>query len=239
MVSRQDAENTLRTTFGVEGFRPGQWEAVNAALSGRDTTVFLPTGAGKSMCYILPALLSPGLVVVISPLLSLMDDQVATLSEVGIAARSVSSARPQAENRATLEMLSASPLTLRLLFLSPETASTSKMLSKLVKLRERGRLSLLAVDEAHCICQASRHATASTKARRRRFARVLISTLVCLAWERRSCGARRWLGFLGCRHMGGPSAGRCIHKVTDTSQTGRLPLLCCLCSPSHATEPIH
>ena len=153
-ISRDEAEHVLCAQFHVTGFRPGQWEAVSAALAGKDATVFLPTGAGKSMCYILPALLSPGVVVVISPLLSLIEDQVTTLQARGVAAGSISTARSKEENRATLAALKESPPSLRLLYLSPEHACNSRMLPELTALADRGVLTLLAVDEAHCVCQA-------------------------------------------------------------------------------------
>ena len=148
-ITREKAEAILKSTFGMTEFRPGQWRAIRAALRGQDVTVFLPTGAGKSLCYILPALLTDGTVVVISPLLSLIADQVAKLRAAGISAASISSARSQAENRQTLSLLGESPPAIRLLFLAPETATNAKMLSQLAALNRRGCLTLLAVDEAH------------------------------------------------------------------------------------------
>ncbi|KAL1529378.1 hypothetical protein AB1Y20_000330 [Prymnesium parvum] len=152
-TTRETAERVLERVFGLPCLRPGQWEAVSAALSGRDSAVFLPTGAGKSMCYILPALLSSGVVVVISPLLSLIDEQVAKLAKLGVAAASISSARSKKENAAVLEMLAARPPALRLLFVSPEAASTQRLLESLASLARARLLALLAVDEAHCVCQ--------------------------------------------------------------------------------------
>ena len=111
----------LSTHFGATAFRPGQWKAIRAALEGRDCAVFLPTGAGKSLCYQVPALLRSGLVVVVSPLLALIDDQVATLRSRGVRAGSISSSRSASENRATLALLAKSPPELDLLYVAPET----------------------------------------------------------------------------------------------------------------------
>ena len=152
-ADRAAAEAALRRTFGLRDFRHGQWEAISAALRGRDVTVFLPTGAGKSLCFVLPALLSTGTVVVISPLLSLIADQVTKLSAAGVCAASISSSRTKAENAETRRLLKQTPPAIRLLYLAPETATNSAMLRELSDLAKRGYLSLLAVDEAHCISQ--------------------------------------------------------------------------------------
>ena len=141
----------LSTHFGATAFRPGQWKAIRAALEGRDCTVFLPTGAGKSLCYQVPALIRSGLVVVVSPLLALIDDQVATLRSRGVRAGSISSSRSASENRATLALLAKSPPELDLLYVAPETAQNRKVTDSIIGVCRRGELLLLAVDEAHCI----------------------------------------------------------------------------------------
>ena len=86
------AEQILRTTFGFEGFRPGQAEIVAAILDGRDVLAVMPTGSGKSLCYQLPALLRDGLTIVVSPLIALMRNQVAQLRGYGVAAAALNSA---------------------------------------------------------------------------------------------------------------------------------------------------
>ena len=146
-----EAFAALSAHFGAARFRPGQWRAIAAALESRDSTVFLPTGAGKSLCFQMPALLRDGLVLVVSPLLALIDDQVAALRRRGVRAASISSARSVAENRATLALLSGSPPELDLLYLAPETAQNRKVSDELVALARRRQLLLMAVDEAHCI----------------------------------------------------------------------------------------
>ena len=147
-----EALAALSAHFGASTrFRPGQWRAITAPVEGRDSTVFLQTGAGKSLCFQMPALLRDGLVLVVSPLLALIDDQVTALRRRGVRAASISSARSVAENRATLALLSGSPPELDLLYLSPETAQNRKVSDELVALARRRQLLLMAVDEAHCI----------------------------------------------------------------------------------------
>ena len=145
--------------LALPSLRPGQYEAICAALAGRDSLVLLPTGAGKSLCYqAVPRLsLTKGIVVVVSPLLSLIEDQVANLVSRGYHARSISSVRTAAQNKETLAMLrgcasSASNVEpLELLYCSPEALVHSKLLEILGQLARRGTLLLVAIDEAHCI----------------------------------------------------------------------------------------
>src|SRR6059058_856232 len=102
-----DLHASLQQHFGFGGFRPGQEEAVHAALEGRDTLVVMPTGSGKSLCYQLPALELEGTTVVVSPLIALMKDQADRLRERGVAVAEVNSARPAAELRAAEEAIVA------------------------------------------------------------------------------------------------------------------------------------
>ena len=145
------AQTVLRDVFGLAAFRPGQREAISASVAGRDVCCFLPTGAGKSLCFQLPALLSDGIVLVISPLIALMDDQVAGLTRRGVRARVLSSGRSVAENRETLRLLREEPTSLDILYASPEGVASSRLLDALAEVRRRGLLRLIAVDEAHCI----------------------------------------------------------------------------------------
>lgn len=133
--------------FGHADFRPGQEEVVQSVLSGRPTLAVLPTGAGKSLCYQLPALLAPGTALVISPLIALMKDQVDSLRERGIAAGKLTSADDPEERRATYSALLAGEL--KLLYVAPERLSRFDFREML----ERVPISLLAVDEAHCVSQ--------------------------------------------------------------------------------------
>src|SRR6185437_16055683 len=141
------AQRILRTTFGFEAFRAGQGEIIAAILDGRDVLAVMPTGSGKSLCYQLPALLGDGLAVVVSPLIALMRNQVAQLCGYGIAAAALNSANDPADNRSVLDRIARGGL--RLVYVAPERLVKPETLDLL----KRANVSLLAVDEAHCISQ--------------------------------------------------------------------------------------
>jgi ATP-dependent DNA helicase RecQ len=141
------AEQVLRSTFGFPAFREGQPEIIASILAGRDVLAIMPTGSGKSLCYQLPALLRDGLTVVVSPLIALMRNQVAQLRSFGISAASLSSANDFDENRTILETIARGEL--RLVYVAPERLNRPDTLALL----KRSRVSLVAVDEAHCISQ--------------------------------------------------------------------------------------
>jgi ATP-dependent DNA helicase RecQ len=141
------AQDRLRTIFGFAEFRPGQADIVSAILDGRDVLAVMPTGSGKSLCYQLPALVRDGLTVVVSPLIALMRNQVAQLCANGIATASLNSANDPAENRTILERIGRGEL--RLVYVAPERLLKSDTLD----LFKRANVTLLAVDEAHCISQ--------------------------------------------------------------------------------------
>jgi ATP-dependent DNA helicase RecQ len=138
---------TLKQVFGFDAFRPGQEAVVDAILAGENVLTVMPTGSGKSLCFQVPALILGGLTVVVSPLVALMQDQVAALRLVGVAAETVNSARDRAANVAAWRRVSAGEV--RLLYLSPERLMTERILAALARLPVR----LIAVDEAHCISQ--------------------------------------------------------------------------------------
>ncbi|MDR6951608.1 ATP-dependent DNA helicase RecQ [Ancylobacter sp. 3268] len=137
----------LKQVFGFDRFRPGQQEVVDAVLAGVPTLAVMPTGAGKSLCYQLPALVVGGLAVVISPLIALMDDQVNALKLQGVAAEAIHSGKSREDNVAIWRRVASGEV--RLLYLAPERLMTERMLAAL----ERLPLGLVAVDEAHCISQ--------------------------------------------------------------------------------------
>lgn len=149
--SQADATAVLREVFGHPRFRPGQRDAVKAAVAGRDVVVLLPTGRGKSLCYQIPAMVARrrgrGTAVVVSPLIALMDDQVSQLRGKGVKAAALHSHRTPEQRIDTIEAFEAGALDL--LYVSPERAATEEFRQRL----EAGDVSMLAIDEAHCISQ--------------------------------------------------------------------------------------
>lgn len=141
------ARAVLRQQFGYPDFRKGQTEAIATVLAGRDVLVVLPTGGGKSLCYQVPALVLPGMTVVISPLISLMHDQVQALERRGISATYIDSTLERGELQARL--MRAMRGELKLLYVAPERLMTGDLARRL----RSTRLALLAVDEAHCISE--------------------------------------------------------------------------------------
>jgi ATP-dependent DNA helicase RecQ len=143
-----DPGAALRRLFGFSHFRPGQAEAVDAALSNRDGLVVMPTGSGKSLCYQLPALMRDDLTLVVSPLVSLMQDQVAALRAVAPGrVELVNAQRGGADNASALERVTAGEI--RLLYVAPERFASPRFASALA----HARVGLFVVDEAHCISQ--------------------------------------------------------------------------------------
>ena len=142
-----DKLGVLRGTFGFDGFRPGQEDIVDDLLAGRHVLAVMPTGSGKSLCYQVPALVLGGLTVVVSPLIALMQDQVAALKLAGVAAETINSSQSRDDNVAAWRKAAKGEL--RLLYLAPERLMTGRMIAALQQLD----LKLIAVDEAHCISQ--------------------------------------------------------------------------------------
>lgn len=141
----QDATQILRDVFGYAAFRPGQEEIVDLLTSGNSLLAVMPTGAGKSLCYQIPALLSGSLTIVVSPLVALMDDQVAALHANGVVATCIHSGLTRDEQVANWRAVAAGDC--KLLYLSPERLMGARMLDAVAKLNP----ALLIVDEAHCI----------------------------------------------------------------------------------------
>lgn len=137
--------SVLKEYWGYSSFRPLQAEAMCAVLEHRDSIVVLPTGGGKSICFQAPAMAMPGLAVVVSPLISLMKDQVDALTECGISAACVNSSMSPSERWQVAELIRTGRL--KLLYVAPERLCTEKMLGFL----ETSNVSFFAIDEAHCI----------------------------------------------------------------------------------------
>ena len=139
-----DITSLLRTFFGYETFRPNQQEIINNIMAGRDTMVLMPTGGGKSICYQIPALAMEGTAIVVSPLISLMKDQVEALRANGIEAAALNSENSgESDTIIRRKCLSGD---MKLLYISPE-----KLMTEIDYLLSRIRISLFAIDEAHCI----------------------------------------------------------------------------------------
>jgi ATP-dependent DNA helicase RecQ len=137
----------LKDVFGFDDFRPGQATVIEALLSGRHVLAVMPTGAGKSLCYQVPALVKGGLTIVVSPLVALMQDQVAALRLAGVAADTINSSLDRETNVAAWRRVASGQT--RLLYLAPERLMTERMLEALSRLD----VGLIAIDEAHCISQ--------------------------------------------------------------------------------------
>ncbi|WP_111735297.1 DNA helicase RecQ [Roseovarius amoyensis] len=141
------AATLLRDVFGFQAFRPGQEEIVHTVAEGRNTLAIMPTGGGKSLCYQLPALMRKGVTVVISPLIALMRDQVRALRAAGVEAGALTSANTDEETQAVHAALAEG--TLKLLYIAPERLAAGSGQGLL----RRINVSLIAVDEAHCVSQ--------------------------------------------------------------------------------------
>jgi ATP-dependent DNA helicase RecQ len=142
-----DTLAVLREVFGFDAFRPGQERIVDALLGGRHVLAVMPTGSGKSLCYQVPALVKGSLTVVVSPLVALMQDQVAALKLAGVQAETINSSASREANVAIWRRVAAGEV--KLLYVSPERLMTERMIAALQKLD----VGLIAVDEAHCISQ--------------------------------------------------------------------------------------
>ncbi len=143
----QALHRTLKTVFGYDEFRPYQLEIIKRLIDGQDCFVLMPTGGGKSLCYQIPALHREGTAIVVSPLISLMKDQVDALSAYGVEAAYYNSSLSGTEARAVLSALHQGDLDL--LYIAPERLMSEDFLARLAELK----ISLLAIDEAHCISQ--------------------------------------------------------------------------------------
>ena len=137
----------LQKVFGHRDFRPGQRDVIDSILAGNDTLAIMPTGAGKSLCYQVPALCLPGMTVVVSPLIALMKDQLEKLDELGIDAAQVNSSLSRAEEIAALDGIDSAQS--KIVFTTPERMTDPHFIALL----QRNPISLFVVDEAHCISQ--------------------------------------------------------------------------------------
>ena len=142
-----NARETLKVYFGYDSFREGQEDIIDTIISGGDVLAIMPTGAGKSICYQVPALLLPGITLVISPLISLMQDQVKALNEAGIHAAFINSSLT--DNQISKALSLAARGVYKIIYVAPERLESFEFLDFVSQVD----ISMVTVDEAHCISQ--------------------------------------------------------------------------------------
>nr|MBC8191289.1 RecQ family ATP-dependent DNA helicase [FCB group bacterium] len=143
----KEAQNILKDIFGYDDFRPLQKEVIENVLKKKDTLCIMPTGSGKSLCYQIPALLFDGLTIVVSPLISLMEDQVKQLEALGVEALMLNSSLSPNEYQMNVQLLRQNKV--RLLYLAPETL----LMGRTLALLESQKVAAFIIDEAHCISE--------------------------------------------------------------------------------------
>ena len=143
----EDPSALLARVWGFDAFRPGQEEVVQAVIAGRNVLAIMPTGGGKSLCYQLPALARYGVTVVISPLIALMRDQVRAMKQAGVEAGALTSGNTEEETEEVFAAIDAGRL--KLLYMAPERLASGGAMTLL----RRANVSMIAVDEAHCVSQ--------------------------------------------------------------------------------------
>jgi ATP-dependent DNA helicase RecQ len=146
-----DLESALKHFFGYDRFRPGQKQIIQETLDDADVLVIMPTGGGKSLCFQLPALLRPGLTIVVSPLIALMQDQVQALQDNGIGATFLNSTLDFVESRNREQAIMAGQI--KLLYVAPERLLTERFLEFLQEIKSQVGIGAIAIDEAHCVSQ--------------------------------------------------------------------------------------
>ncbi len=147
MIPKERLDKALQKFFGLADFRPGQTEVINSVLNGFDTLAVMPTGGGKSICYQLPAILMDGLAIVVTPLISLMKDQVLQINRLGLHATELDSTLEAPEFQSRLNLAKSGKV--KLLYVAPERLGSRRFVDSL----SQTKISLLVVDEAHCVSQ--------------------------------------------------------------------------------------
>lgn len=181
----QTLDDALKVYFGYDSFRPGQRQIIETALKNRDLLVVMPTGGGKSLCFQLPALLKPGLTLVVSPLIALMQDQVEALQDNGIPATFLNSSLNAAETRQRAANLRDGKI--KLLYVAPERLLSDRFLPFLDSLHTTQGISGIAIDEAHCVSEWGhdfRPEYRQLRELRRRYRQVPIIALTATATRR-------------------------------------------------------
>jgi bloom syndrome protein len=251
----QDVKTVLRDRFHLRGFRHHQLEAINGTLSGKDVFVLMPTGGGKSLCYQLPSLISTGktrgVTIVISPLLSLMEDQVQHLRDLQIQAFLINSECTQEQRTMILNALGESRVEdfIQLLYVTPEMLSKSTaIINTFERLNNRKRLARLVIDEAHCVSQWGHDFRPDYKLLgdfRQRFPQVPVMALTATATENVKVDVIHNLGIEGCEEYkqsfnrpnltyevrskpGGTAFLKDIADLINSSYKGKCGIIYCL-----------
>ncbi|MGZ5196103.1 MAG: RecQ family ATP-dependent DNA helicase, partial [Ramlibacter sp.] len=146
-VRRNTIRKLLHSVFGIENLRDGQQRVIDSVLDGKDTLAIMPTGSGKSLCYQIPARILDGMTIVVSPLISLMKDQLEKLTELGVRAVQLNSSLHAEEERTALEAIAAEDC--EIVFCTPERLAMTDFVEVLKKVK----VDLVVIDEAHCISQ--------------------------------------------------------------------------------------
>ena len=150
-LNQLSLEQHLKNHFGYDSFRPGQKQIIQTALQEKDLLIIMPTGGGKSLCFQMPALLKSGLTIVVSPLISLMQDQVESLKDNGIAATFLNSTLGLTETRKRETDIIQGKI--KLLYVAPERLLSEKFLPFLELINSQQGISTFAIDEAHCVSE--------------------------------------------------------------------------------------
>ena len=204
----RDVKTAMKDRFHLKGFRLNQLEAINATLEGKDAFVLMPTGGGKSLCYQLPSVVqsgnTKGVTIVISPLLSLMQDQIEHLRKLKIQARMINGESAAEDRRVVLDMLKEHQVekSIQLLYITPEMINKSQtVLNALRALHARGKLARLVIDEAHCVSQWGHDFRPDYKLLgevRQQFQKVPVMALTATATENVKFDTIQNLGIAGC-----------------------------------------
>ena len=204
----KEVTHSLRRRFHLRGFRPNQLEAINATLSGKDAFVLMPTGGGKSLCYQLPSVVqngkTSGVTVVISPLLSLMQDQVDHLKKLGIQAFLINGEVSKEHRQLVFSALQEPEVErfIQLLYITPEMINKNQMITNKFKaLHQRRKLARIVIDEAHCVSQWGHDFRPDYKElgeMRKQFPGVPVIALTATATENVKIDVIRNLGMVGC-----------------------------------------
>jgi bloom syndrome protein len=249
----RDVKVTLRDRFYLRGFRQNQLEAINGTLGGKDVFVLMPTGGGKSLCYQLPALITSGktrgVTIVISPLLSLMEDQVQHLQDLNVQAFLINSESSREQRRIIFSALKEDRVEefVQLLYVTPEMLSrSSAVIGEFENLNRRNRLARLVIDEAHCVSQWGHDFRPDYKQLgefRRRFPRVPVMALTATATENVKVDVIHHLGIEGCEQykqsfnrpnlsydvrMKGTKLLDSIASIINSSYRGKCGIIYCL-----------